>query len=73
MSTKRRVGWSLSAVSALLWIVLGWIVITADPAGGASIGGGLIFMVAFPLTFVSSFVLASARREETRARMNGAH
>ena len=73
MSTKRRIGWSLAAVSALLGIVLAWVVVTTDPADGASIGGGLIFAIAFPLTFASSFVLASARREETRARLRGDH
>ena len=63
----------MAAGSALLWVFLAWVVFTAHGVTGPSISAGLIFMVAFPLTFVSSFVLASARREEMRARMHGDH
>ena len=69
MSTERRVGWSLAVVSALLWVL--FLILFAFHSETAIWYQAYVFTTAFPLTFVSSFVLASARREETRARLNG--
>jgi hypothetical protein len=69
VSTERRVGWSLAAVSALLWVV--FAVLFAFGGEALVWVQSYIFMTAFPLMFASSFVLASARRAETRAHITG--
>ena len=67
MSTERRVSWTLAAVSALLWAL--FLVLFAFDGEAAVWFQSYVLMVAFPLMFASSFVLASARRAETRSRL----
>jgi hypothetical protein len=65
LSSKRRAGWSLAPVSALLWVP--FLILFAFHSEAAGWYQADALMTAFPLMFVSSFVLASARRAETRS------
>ncbi|RBY90086.1 hypothetical protein DQ244_11440 [Blastococcus sp. TBT05-19] len=67
MDGKRRTGLALAAAAAVLWLVF-VVMVLATPAGqGATIGAGLIGLLAVPLSVASLVLLLVSVRSSTAA------
>ncbi len=66
MSTQRKAGRLLVAVSALLWAAAAWVALTFEGVTGPAILSGLIVLLALPMTVAGTVLLGMARRHAAR-------